>query len=220
LVPAMLELARWYLHRDHGGDVDAAIDWFEKAANLGDATAQLALGDVFIDQKLGRLDYSKAVYWYRKAADQNIPGGQYGLGARYLLGQGVPQDMEEARRWLTPAANRGHPYAQFLLATMLEKGDGGPVDVATAVKYYEPAANYGMAQAQYRLGLLLAADRENNGSLVSAYKWVVLAQDVLKQSSTAPEQELRNRLTPSQLAQAEDEIARWRTAHFPRQQNR
>ena len=212
----MLELARWYLQSEHGGNVDAAIAWFKRAADLGDAAAQVELGDIFVDQKLGRLDYSQAVNWYRKAADQNYPGGQFGLGACYLFAHGVPQNMEEARRWLTPAANRGHPYAQLLFGEMLEKGEGGPVDAAAAVKYYEPAANYGLAQAQYRLGLLLATDRSNTDRLVSAYKWLVLAQDVLKQDATAAAQDLRNLLTPAQLAQADNEIAGWRTAHFPR----
>jgi hypothetical protein len=47
-------------------------------------------------------------------------------------------------------------------------------------KYYERAANYGVAEAQYRLGLLLASDRSNATSLVSAYKWLVLAQESVK----------------------------------------
>ena len=79
--------------------------------------------------------------------------------------------MGEARRWLTPAANRGHPYAQFLLAKMLEAGEGGPVDAASAAKYFELAATYGLAEAQYRFGVLIASERSNADSLVSAYKW-------------------------------------------------
>jgi len=132
-----------------------------------------------------------------------------------LLGQGVPQDMQEARRWLTPAANRGHPYAQFLLGKLFEAGEGGPVDAASAAKYYEPAAIYGIAEAQYRLGLLLASDRSNGTSLVSAYKWLVLAQDSVK-GSAATAQDLRKQLTPTQVDQAEREIDEWRTAHLPR----
>jgi localization factor PodJL len=97
---------------------------------------------------------------------------------------------------------------------MFEAGEGGPVDAASAAKYYEAAANYGIAEAQYRLGLLLASDRSNGTSLVSAYKWLVLAQDAVKASPTATlAQDLRKRLTPSQLAQAEHEIDQWRTAH-------
>lgn len=98
---------------------------------------------------------------------------------------------------------------------MLEKGQGGPIDVANAVKYFDPAANYGIAQAQYRLGLLLASDPSKSDSLVAAYKWLVLAEDILKQNDKTTQQ-LRDLLTPAQLAQAENEIAGWRTAHFPR----
>ena len=214
LRPAMLELAGWDLRPEHGGNVDAAIGWYKKAADLGDASAQAALGDIFADPKLGRLDYDQAVDWYRKAADQGQRGGEFGLGTRYLLGQGVPQDLEEARRWLTPAANLGHPYAQFLLAKMLEAGEGGPVDLAAAAKYYELAANSGIAEAQYRLGLLLASDRSNGTSLVSAYKWLVLAQDSVKESA-ATAQQIQKLLTPSQIAQAEREIDQWRIAHLP-----
>lgn len=100
---------------------------------------------------------------------------------------------------------------------MLEEGQGGPADVVAATKYYELAANYGIAQAQYRLGLLLARSSESN--LVSAYKWLVLAQDSMKESA-APSEELRKRLTPSQLTQAEREIDEWRTAQLARHSNR
>ena len=213
LLNAILELARWDIRPEHGGNVDAAIGWFKKAADLGDASAQTALGDIFADQKFGRLDYSQAVAWYRKAADQGQPAGELGLGTRYLLGQGVVQDQAEARRWLTPAANQGHPYAQFLLAKMLEAGEGGAADTASATKYYEQAANYGLAEAQYRLGLLLASDRSNGTNLVFAYKWLALAEETMKESATAA-QELKKLLTASQLADAEREIDEWRAAHL------
>ncbi|MGA9861352.1 MAG: tetratricopeptide repeat protein, partial [Terriglobales bacterium] len=161
----------------------------------------------------------QAVDWYRKAADQGERDGQFGLGARYLLGQGVPRNFEEARRWLAPAADRGHPYAQLLLAKIFETGEGGPVDTASAAKYYEEAANYGIAEAQYRLGRLLASNRSQETNLVSAYKWLVLAQDAVKESATTAE-EVRKLLTPAQLAQAEHEIGAWRTAHPPRDSGR
>ena len=215
LLPAMLELARWDLQPEHGNNLDGAIIWFKKAAHLGDASAQSALGDIFSDQKLGRVDYSQAVIWYRMAADRGDRTGELGLGTRYLLGQGVPQDLEEARRWLTPAANQGHPYAEFLLAKMFEAGEGGPADAAAAAKYYERAANYGIAEAQYRLGLLLASDRSNATSLMSAYKWLVLAQQSVKESA-ATAQDVRKLLTPAQIAEAEREIDQWRSAHLPR----
>ncbi len=216
---AMLELARWDLSAEHGGKVDDAIAWLTKAAEQGDATAQEELGDIFIDVKLGHVDYAQAVAWYRKAADQGQREAQFGLGARYYLGQGVPQDAPEARRWLSPAADRGHPYAQFLLAKMLETGEGGPVDPAAAAKYYEKAANFGVIEAQYNLGLMLASDRGNETNLILAYKWLVLARDAAKENgltesaATKTVDELKKTFTPAQLAQAEHEVEAWRSAH-------
>jgi TPR repeat protein len=215
-IPAMLELASWNLQPEHGASIDAAIGWYKKAADQGDASAQVSLGDIFTEERFGHVDYPQAIDWYTKAAGQGWPGGEFGLGALYLLGQGVPQNLEEARRHLTPAANQGHAYAQFLLATMFQAGQGGPVDNAAAAKYYELAANSGLPRAQYRLGLLLSSDRSNAASLVSAYKWLVLAEDSVKESA-APALELRKLLTPAQLAQAEHEIDEWRAAHLPRQ---
>ena len=219
LLPAMLQLATWKLQPEHGFNVDAAIVWYKKAAKQGDPSAQVALGDIFSEDKFHHVDYPQALGWYRKAAEQGRAAGQFGLGARYLLGQGVPRDPAEARRWLTPAANQGHPYAQYLLAKMFEEGEGGPVDVAAAAKYYELAANYGLAKAQYRLGLLLSSDRSNATRLLSAYKWFVLAQDSVKESAATAE-DLRKLLTPEQLAEAEHEIEEWRSAHPPRQSSR
>jgi uncharacterized protein len=216
LLPAMIQLATWKLQPEHGFNVDAAIVWYRKAGEQGDASAQVALGDIFSEDKFQHIDYPQAIGWYRKAAEHGRAAGQFGLGARYLLGQGVPRDLEEARRWLTPAANQGHPYAQFLLAKMFEAGEGGPVDVAAAAKYYELAANYGLAMAQYRLGLLLASDRSHVTNMVSAYKWLVLAQDSVKESAATAE-DLRKLLTPEQLDEAGHEIDEWRTAHRPRQ---
>ncbi len=213
LLPAMIELAKWYLQPEHGNNIDAAIGWCKKAAAQGDATAQAVLGDIFSDEKLGRQDYAQAVVWYRKAAEQGYRDGEFGLGSRYLLGQGVLQDLGEARRWLTPAADQGHPYAQFLLAKMFEEGQGGPVDVASARKYYEPAADFGIGEAQYRLARLLASDRDNAASLITAYKWLVLSENSVKESAPAA-LALRNSLNPAQVAQAEHDIDDWRKAHL------
>ena len=83
-----LDLASWDLRPERGSSVDDAIVWLKKAAGLGDAIAQVELGDIFVDKKFGRLDYSEPSTG-RKAADQRQRDGQFGLGARYLLGQGV-----------------------------------------------------------------------------------------------------------------------------------
>jgi len=50
---------------------------------------------------------------------------------------------------------------------------------------------------------------------------LVLAQDAVKETAAITlAQELRKRLTPPQLAQAENEIDEWRIAHLPRHSGR
>lgn len=102
---------------------------------------------------------------------------------------------------------------------MYEAGGGGPVDVAAAARYYEPSADFGIAEAQYRLGLLLAADHGNGANLRSAYKWLVLAEDGVKESGETAE-EIRKLLTPAQIAEVEHEIDEWRMAHRSRPASR
>jgi hypothetical protein len=84
--------------------------------------------------------------------------------------------------------------------------------VAGAEKYYEPAANYGIGEAQYRLGILLASDHNNGRRRASAYKWLVLAEDSVKESAAAA-LEVRKMLTVAEIAGAEHEIDDWRTGH-------
>ena len=52
-----------------------------------------------------------------------------------------------------------------------------------------------------------------------AYKWLVLAQEAVKESATTA-QEARELLTPAQLAHAELEMDERRTAHPPRDSGR
>ncbi|HYA95833.1 MAG TPA: tetratricopeptide repeat protein, partial [Terriglobales bacterium] len=212
LLPAMLELATWEMQ--HGSKLEDAIRWYKRAAALDDALAEAALGDIYSDPKLGKLDYAQAVEWYRKAAEQGQRNGQFGLATRYLEGQGVPRDLSEARRWLAPAADQGHPYAQLLLAKMLKDGVGGPPDGTAAEKYFEMSADYGLSEAQYRLGMILAADHSNEQNLIEAYKWLLLAQSEMEESAAAA-QELKKSLTAAQLAQAERDADIWRLAHQP-----
>jgi len=68
-------------------DEKKAVKYFEKAAELGHAKAQLELGflyDTGIDG--GKPDLSKAAMWYTKSAEQDNPNAQYNIGDMYLYG--------------------------------------------------------------------------------------------------------------------------------------
>ncbi len=78
-----------------------------KAAEQGDAVAQLALGAMYSIGQGVPQDDKEAVKWYRKAAEQGYALAQYGLGLMCYEGKGVPQDDVQAHLWLNLAASQG-----------------------------------------------------------------------------------------------------------------
>jgi hypothetical protein len=217
LVRAILDLAELSLQPPiptMTADVPKAVQYYEKAANLGSGIAQATLGTIFTKGLPGKVDYEQAVKWYRKAADQGEPDGELGLGVSYALGHGVPGDFEEARRLLTSAAGKGQIEAQYDLAIMCEEGKGAPADRDLAAHYYEMAADHGMAKAQYRYGLLLAKGSESHSNRIAAYKWLMLAQGSIKQSAPALS-DLRKSMNEQETSEAEREVDNWRLAHRP-----
>ena len=212
-IPAMMELAKMNMGPPGTPtDINAAIHWFERAAELGDGVAQAKLGEIFAEGFGVQPDYEKAVQWFRKAAEQGQPEGEFGLAARYWLGQGVPADPEQAWHWFTLAANQGHAGAQYNLGVMYERGQGVTADLQIAIGYYEKAADQGVAEAQYRLGRLLARGDASQPDKVSAYKWLVLAQDKVKESANAIA-ELKQSMSPSEIAEAQQQADAWRANH-------
>ena len=217
LVPAILDLAEISLQPPTptmAADVAKAVQYYEKAADLGSAIAQATLGTIFTEGLPGKVDYGQAVNWYRKAADQGEPDGELGLGVSYALGHGVPVDFEEARRLLTAAASKDQIEAQYDLAIMCEEGKGAPADQDLAAHYYQMAADRGMAKAQYRYGLLLAKSSASRSKRIAAYKWLMLAQNSIKESSPTLS-ELRRSMNEQEIIESEREVDNWRLAHRP-----
>jgi uncharacterized protein len=214
VLPATLDLAAFYLHPPDGSasNVDRAIHYYKRAAELGSVPAAAMLGNIFANGAQGKPDYEQAVAWYRKAAEQGHPDAQFGLALRYALGQGVPLDLDEALRLFMAAADQGQSGAQYNLANMYEEGKGAPADRALAAHYYELSADQGMSQAQFRLGRLLAGNKDSRTNQVSAYKWLMLAQNAIKESSPILS-DLRKSMSQDEINEAEREVDNWRIAH-------
>ena len=78
----------------------------EKAVQ-GDASAQFALGVMYVNGEGVRQDYVKAREWYEKAAAQGNARAQLALGVMYVNGYGVRQDNVKAREWFGKACDNG-----------------------------------------------------------------------------------------------------------------
>ena len=92
-------------------DYGEAVKWYRRAADQGEARAQIFLGQMYVTGKGVIQDNREAVKWYRQAADQGHAMGQYFLGVMYARGEGVAQDNREAYIWFLLAAVTGDENA-------------------------------------------------------------------------------------------------------------
>lgn len=93
-----------------------ALKWFRIAAENGNITGQLNLGECYYNGEGGlEVDYTQATKWFRKAAESGLGIAQYQLGLCYFNGNGVEQNKEEAFRWLQMAARKDHKEARKFL---------------------------------------------------------------------------------------------------------
>ena len=80
------------------------MTWFRRAADQGDAAAQLQIGVMYSEGRGVPQDYSEAARWYQMAAGHSNAEAQYNLGILYATGRGVPQDNVLAYMWFNLAA--------------------------------------------------------------------------------------------------------------------
>lgn len=197
-------------------DYAQAAVWLRRAADQGLAEAELQLGLLYDHGDGVPQSFPQAAGWYRKAALQNNAGAQYNLGVLYERGEGVPQDYAQAADLYRRAATQGLASAQFNLALLYDNGQGIERDFAQAAAWYRKAAEQGLPRAQYNLGSMYVSGQGVPRDLVEAYYWLDLAASTWSGSRQQQAIEARNkvgaRLTPADLAAAQNRVAKWLAA--------
>lgn len=87
-------------------DPRKSIAWYTKAAEKGDAEAELAVSGWYltgVESVLKQSD-SEAYLWARRAANKGLSKAEYAVGYYAETGIGVKQDTELAKRWYMRAA--------------------------------------------------------------------------------------------------------------------
>jgi len=191
-------------------DPGKAMTWWRKAAEQGYAPAQERLGTEYLFGP--NADRGEAEIWLRRAAMQGNVHAQFWLGAAYQQGRFGSPNFAEALKWLRFAANKDNQDAQACLGQMYEDGEGVAQDYRTAAKWYRKAAEHvpdlgGANQGRHRLAQLYLDGTGVPKSNITAYMWFALAhsQDDLKQ--------LQAKMTPAQIAQAQNMTADWIKQH-------
>ena len=134
------------------GNLETAIDYYEKVKTQGDALVQYHLGNFYEYGKGIEQNYEKAVELYQKAAKQNFSVAQYHVGDFYEYGKGVEQSYKKAIEWYQKAAVQNFSVAQYCLGDFYEYGKGVEQNYEKAVEWYQKAAEQNYDLAQYHLG--------------------------------------------------------------------
>jgi TPR repeat protein len=183
-----------------------------QAAVQGDAAAEFEVAGRFADGNGVTRDLERAVFWYQRAAMHGFPPAQYRLAVLYERGTGMTADRERAKIWYRRAAEQGHLKAMHGLAALLASGNDGVRDYAAAITWFKEAARRGLADSQFDLGMLYSKGQGVVVDLPEAYKWFALAMQSGDREAARHFEEVRARLGPQDLSEAERRLAAWHQA--------
>ena len=124
-----------------------ALPWFRKAAELGDAQAQLELAELYQAGDGVPKDMDMAIKWYEKAAAQDHYEAQLALALHYLEDLDEP---EEALILLEKSAKQGNSTAQYRLGLLYLGEPPIAMDKLKAWHYFSLAADKVPDAAQAR----------------------------------------------------------------------
>jgi uncharacterized protein len=137
-------------------DYVEARHWYERAADAGNARANLELGTYYEYGRGVAVDYAEARRWYEKGVTAGDAWSMTNLGYLYSNGNGVPQDYAQARKLYERGAALGDDVAMNNIGDIYEKGKGVPQDYPTAIMWYRKAADAGDQAAMENLAALYA----------------------------------------------------------------
>jgi TPR repeat protein len=158
-----------------------AMQWYKRAATLGDAAAMYKMGMIQLKGLLGQpKNPREALSWLKRAAeraDEDNPHALHELGLLYesaAPNDAIIRDENYSRQLFTQAAELGYKYSQFRLGSAYEYGMlGCLVDARQSIAWYSRAAAQGEHQSELALsgwyltgseGLIQQSDTE-------AYLW-------------------------------------------------
>ncbi|OAN13769.1 hypothetical protein A3K86_14505 [Photobacterium jeanii] len=148
-----------------------AAEWYQKAADKGDAFALNNLA-IFYQNGVGvTRDYAKAIDLYKKAIDVGSKTAFYNLGRMYQDGTGVARNYSKAKAYFQKGAEKGEANAQNSLANLYTEGKGVERDHKKAYEWYLKAAAQNQDAAQYNLGNVFYFGRVGEPDFAQAANW-------------------------------------------------
>ncbi|MBC8207113.1 MAG: sel1 repeat family protein [Kiritimatiellales bacterium] len=103
----LIDFTYWLIN----GRMRTPAERYLRAAERGNAKAQLKLGLCYYNGQGVEPNPAEAVRWFRLAAKQKNAEAEFYMGRAYNTGEGVKKDDEVAYAWFERAAQKGHRQA-------------------------------------------------------------------------------------------------------------
>ncbi len=172
---------------DGGGtskDYAKAVQWYRRAAALGDSSGMFKVGVISLKGLLGQpRNIGEAVNWLNRSLQSGgeNPHAMHELGLLYESGNTNPEvrnkvvaDDAYALELFQKASAMGHKFSQFRLGQAYEYGQMGlTIDNRASISWYSKAASQGEHQAELALSgwYLTGAEGILEHSDMEAYLW-------------------------------------------------
>lgn len=153
---AAYRISRIYLESEEvtEEDLNKAIELLEKAAYKGkNVMAKYALGEIYSNEKYGRIDMKKAVDILKEAAIENNIASINLLGKIYADKNTDYYNINEAIKCFKEAAAQDNEYAQYRLGKIYLSEEH--YDEDQGVYYLKKSCEQGNIYAKYAMGSLL-----------------------------------------------------------------
>ena len=217
------EAASKYFNGDgYRKDPQLAARLWAKAAEKGNAKAQLNLGLCFLEGKGIEKDGAAGVQWIRKAAEAGLSDAEFEMGFLLSNGIGVPKSPSEAIRWYLKAAEKGVSRAFANLGYCYSEGVGVPKSQAESAYWIRLSAESGEFTGVFGMAIRLHRGVGAPKDLTEAYKWYLLASTNASLSETYDASQrnykaeidkafvdLKSKLGTAQIEDAEQRAARF-----------
>ena len=135
-------------------DYTKAMKYYEMAADTGNSTAMLKLGDMHWNG-LGveERDLFEAMLWYEEAADAGNDNAMFSIWSMYKeLMEGIEGQKLDYQQLLECLENEDHEWAMINIGYMYAEGLGVYKDYQKALEWYEEAADRGSILAMNIIG--------------------------------------------------------------------
>ncbi len=184
--------------------IEEALPFLKKAANLGSPEAQYSLGYCFQNGFGVEKNMKTAVTWYKKSSDQGFNDGHFAMMMAYAQGNGVLKSDEKAFEYALKCANNNDATCMFNVVNCYKTGLGTLKDNvkmlewATRLGVLENPDNLQLSGSITSMRLLLAHMYRDGGDVeknnATSYLWYLIYNEFKKDLSAGKQEGIINEI--------------------------